>query len=95
MAFPEKKPEEFEPTIKRDPESQSLRHQAVAIDPPPKGAMGIEELLGRFERFAEAQALTDIPGKTPVGVRELLARLGSLADAGYFSSTRDEEPEDK
>lgn len=94
MAIPEKLPEP-PPKIEENAKGQSLREQAVAIDPPPKGAIGIEELLGRFERFAEARALTDLPESGPVGVRELLTRLGSLADAGYFSSTRDEEPDEK
>ena len=74
-------------------EAPPLRERAVAIDPPPSGAIGIEELLGRFERFAEAQAMTDLPEKGPVGVRELLTRLGNLADAGYFSSSRDDDPD--
>ena len=98
MAFPKEKDERTAaPKTKTDldPSGQSLRERAVAIDPPPEGAIGIEELLGRFERFAEAQALTAPPEKGPVGVRELLARLGNLADAGYFSTTRDEEQEDK
>ena len=97
MAIPEKLPEAPEPNFDREPVSKSLRQQVVAIDPPPKGAIGIEELLGRFERFAEAQALTDLPEKSPIGVRELLTRLGNLADAGYFSSSRSEEdePEEK
>jgi len=98
MAFPEKLPDAPQPGVEHDLEGQSLRRQAVAIDPPPSGAIGIEELLGRFERYAEARALTDLPEKSPIGVRELLARLGSLAGAGYFSSTRDEQegdPEEK
>lgn len=94
MAFPEKLPN-FPPTIiENDQDGQSLRKQAVAIDPPPAGAIGIEELLGRFERFAEARALTDFPQSGPVGVRELLTRLGGLADAGYFSSSRDDESDE-
>lgn len=80
---------------KEDLEGQSLRERAVAIDPPPSGAIGIEELLGRFERFAEAQAMTDFPEKSPIGIRELLTRLGNLADAGYFSSKSDDKPDDK
>lgn len=46
-------------------DGQSLRQQAVAIDPQPSGAIGIEKLLGRFERFAEARAMTDLPKKVP------------------------------
>ena len=95
MAFPEKLPDTPQPEIENDPEDQSLRQQAVAIDPPPVGAIGIEELLGRFERFAEARAMTELPERSPIGVRELLTRLGSLADAGYFSSTRDDESDEK
>lgn len=95
MAIPKKSPEPPHPQTQPEAEGQSLRQRAVAIDPPPKGAIGIEELLGRFERFAEARALTDLPESGPVGVRELLTRLGSLADAGYFSTTRDEEPDEK
>ena len=95
MAYAKKKPIAPPPIPGSDHQRQSLRDQAVAIDPPPEGAIGIEELLGRFERFAEARALTDSPEKGPVGVRELLTRLGNLADAGYFSSTRKEEPDEK
>ena len=95
MSFPEELPEAPQPGFEDDLEDQSLRQQAVAIDPPPSGAIGIEELLGRFERFAEARAMTDLPEKSPIGVRELLTRLGNLADAGYFSSTRNDEPDKK
>ena len=95
MALPKELPEAPQPSIENNQEGQSLRERAVAIDPPPSGAIGIEELLGRLERFAEAQAMTDLPEKSPVGVRELLTRLGNLADAGYFSSTRNEEPDEK
>ncbi|MDA1324553.1 MAG: hypothetical protein O3C34_07390 [Proteobacteria bacterium] len=95
MAFPEKLPNVPPPIIENDPEGQSLRKQAVAIDPPPVGAIGIEELLGRFERFAEARALTDFPESGPVGVRELLTRLGGLAGAGYFSPSKDDESDEK
>ena len=95
MALPKELPEAPQPSIENDQEGQSLRQRAVAIDPPPSGAIGIEELLGRLERFAEAQAMTDLPKKSPVSVRELLTRLGNLADAGYFSSTRDDEPDEK
>ena len=95
MALPKELPEAPQASIENEPEGQSLRQRAVAIDPPPSGAIGIEELLGRFERFAEAQAMTDLPKKSPIGVRELLTRLGNLADAGYFSSTRDDESDDK
>lgn len=95
MAFPKKLPDAPETSFENNQKGHSLRDQAVAIDPPPKGAIGIEELLGRFERFAEARALTDLPESSPVGVRELLTRLGNLADAGYFSSTRDDESDEK
>ena len=95
MALPKKLPDAPQPSFADDTEGQSLRERAVAIDPPPSGAIGIEELLGRFERFAEAKALTDLPEKGPVGVQELLTRLGNLTNAGYFSSTRDDEPDEK
>ena len=95
MAFPEKLSNVPPPIIENDPDGQSLRKQAVAIDPPPVGAIGIEELLGRFDRFAEARALTDFPESGPVGVRELLTRLGGLAGAGYFSSTREDDESDE
>ena len=95
MAFPKKSPDAPQSRFENDLEGRSLRQRAVAIDPPPKGAIGIEELLGRFERFAEAKALTDIPERSPIGVRELLTRLGNLADAGYFSSTRDDDSDEK
>jgi hypothetical protein len=95
MALPKERPDAPQPSIEHEPAGQSLRERAVAIDPPPKGAIGIEELLGRFERFAEAQAMTDLPEKSPVGVRELLTRLGNLADAGYFSTKTDDEPDEK
>jgi hypothetical protein len=95
MALPKELPDAPPPVVESEPDGRTLRERAVAIDPPPRGAMGIEELLGRFERFAEAQAMTDMPGSGPVGVRELLARLGSLADAGYFSSRADDKSEDK
>jgi hypothetical protein len=52
-------------------------------------------LLGRFERFAEARALTDFPESGPVGVRELLTRLDGLAGAGYFSPSKDDESDEK
>ena len=95
MAFPDKLSVAPQPSFENDPEGQSLRQQAVAIDPPPNGTIGIEELLGRFERFAEAKALTDLPEKNPIGVRELLTRLESLIDSGYSSSTRDNASEEK
>jgi hypothetical protein len=95
MAFAKKRPAALLPADDENRETRSLQQQAVAIDPPPAGAIGIEELLGRFERLAEAQALGDLPGKGPVGVRELLERLGNLADAGYFSTTDDDEPDQK
>ena len=95
MALPKKLPDVPRLRFGNDLEGQSLRQRAVAIDPPPKGAIGIEELLGRFERFAEAKALTDHPERSPIGVRELLTRLGNLANAGYFSSTRDKDSDEK
>lgn len=70
-----------------------LHGQAVAIDPPPAGAIGIQELLSRFERFAAAAELEDSPDAGAVGVRELLARLSHLADAGYFSPPEPEDPD--
>ena len=85
MAFPKQKPKDLPSQGADDFESGSLRHRAVAIDPPPEGAIGIQELLSRFEQFAESNDLTDPPVDGQVGVRELLARLGNLADAGYFS----------
>ena len=85
MAFPKQKTEAPQTPAVDDFEAGSLRERAVAIDPPPEGAMGIQELLSRFEQFAEANDLTDPPADGQVGVRELLARLGNLADAGYFS----------
>ena len=72
----------------------SLRSQAVAIDPPPEGAIGIRELLARFEGFAAAGELIDPPEKGATGVRELLHRLGNLADAGYFSPTKRPDSEE-
>jgi hypothetical protein len=67
----------------------------VAIDPPPAGAVGIQELLSRFESFAEAGELLDPPQDGAVGVRELLARLGNLVDAGYFASSEAKNSERK
>lgn len=64
----------------------SLQRRAVAVDPPPAGAVGIQELLSRFEDFAEAGELVDPPETGAVGIRELLARLAHLAEAGYFAS---------
>ena len=84
MAFPEKLPDAPQPSFEDDMDGKSLRQQAVAIDPPPSGAIGIKNLLGRFERLAEARAMTDLPEKKPIGVRELLTRLENLADAGYI-----------
>lgn len=95
MAFPKHKLEDLQPQAVTDTEAESLRERAVAIDPPPEGAIGIQELLSRFERFAEANDLTDPPADGQVGVRELLARLGNLADAGYFSAPDPKETEKK
>jgi hypothetical protein len=95
MVFPEKLPDAPQPSFEDDMDGQSLRQQAVAIDPQPSGAIGIEKLLGRFERFAEARAMTDLPKKSPIGVRELLTRLGNLADAGYFAPTGNDDPDQK
>jgi hypothetical protein len=90
MAFPKQKPEEIQARISSDDDAATLRQRAVAIDPPPEGAIGIQELLSRFEHFAEANDLTDPPADGQVGVRELLARLGNLAEAGYFSPAPDD-----
>ena len=95
MAIPKQKPEDLQSRIADDVETGSLRQRAVAIDPPPEGAIGIQELLSRFEQFAEANDLTDPPADGQVGVRELLARLGNLADAGYFSPTESKDSEKK
>lgn len=94
MAFPKQKPEDIQPQAIDEMEIDSLRQRAVAIDPPPEGAIGIQELLSRFESFAESNDLTDPPADGQVGVRELLARLGNLADAGYFSPA-DSDDNDK
>jgi len=53
----------------------------------------MENLLGRFERFAEARAMTDLPEKSPIGVRELLTRLGDLADAAYILPPGNGDPD--
>ena len=95
MAQPNRKPGEIEPTFAEKEDLGGLRSKAVAIDPPPSGAIGIQELLNRFERFAEAGELVDAPKNGAVGVRELLARLGNLADGGYFSSPNAEESEEQ
>ena len=92
MAFPKEKTEDLQSQASDDFEAGSLRQRAVAIDPPPEGAIGIQELLSRFEQFAESNDLTDPPADGQVGVKELLARLGNLADAGYFSPA---DPKDR
>ena len=92
MAQPKKKLGENERTIAATEDLGTLRSRAVAIDPPPNGAIGIQELLNRFERFAEADELVDPPEDGAVGVRELLARLANLADGGYFSSPNTDDP---
>ena len=95
MAEPNRKPQEFEQPANRRAGAGSLRLRAVAVDPPPAGAVGIQELLSRFEGFAEAGELLDPPQDGAVGVRELLARLANLADAGYFSSPETDMSEKK
>ena len=90
MAYAKILPEVMQPIIEANMERKSLRDRAVAIDPPPAGAIGIEELLGRFENFSETHDLTAPPEKGPVGVRELLARLDNLAQAGHFSADEDD-----
>ena len=90
MAFADKMPEMPNPVIENDTGSQTLRQQAVAIDPPPLGAIGIEELLGRFENLAQAGTLTEQPEKGAIGVRDLLERLNNLAEAGHFYSNNDD-----
>ena len=93
MAFPEQLPDAPQPRFEDDTDGKSLRQQAVAIDPPPSRAIGMENLLGRFERFAEARAMTDLPEKSPIGVRELLTRLGDLADAAYILPPGNGDPD--
>lgn len=95
MAFPKQKSEPSQSQAADEFEAGSLRQRAVAIDPPPEGAIGIQELLSRFEQFAETNDLTDPPADGQIGVRELLARLGNLADAGYFSPADPEDGENK
>ena len=91
MPYARKLPEPPPQVLDEEQEGSSLRDWAVAIDPPPPGAVGIEELLGRFEQFAEAGSMTNPPEDGAVGVRELLARLGNLAESGHFSSGKDDE----
>ena len=57
MPTAKKQPDLSEPAIDRDLETPTLREQAVAIDPPPAGAMGIEEELPlrREPRRVDAQ----------------------------------------
>ena len=86
MAQPSRKPDEIEQSFAETKELSTLKSQAVAIDPPPSGAIGIQELLNRFERFAEADELVGLPEDRSVGVRELLERLDDLVQAGHFSS---------
>ena len=95
MAFSKQKPQDVQPEAADEFETRSLRQRAVAIDPPPEGAIGIQELLSRFEQFAATNDLTDPPVDGQVGVRELLARLGNLADAGYFSPANPKDNEEK
>jgi hypothetical protein len=95
MAQPSRKPVEVAPTASEIEQLSTLRSRAVAIDPPPDGAIGIKELLDRFACFAEAGELVDSPENSAVGVRELLDRLGNLADAGYFSSTTGSDDPDE
>ena len=90
MAEPKRKPEGIEQFVSDRLNAESLRRRAVAVDPPPAGAIGIQELLGRFEGFAEVGELLDPPQNGVVGIRELLARLANLADAGYFSPSETE-----
>jgi hypothetical protein len=95
MAYAKILPEVLRPIIEANLERRTLRDRAVAIDPPPPGAIGIEELLGRFENFPEAQDLTALPENGPVGVRQLLERLDNLARAGHFSADEDDGSEEK
>jgi hypothetical protein len=95
MPFAKISPDTIRPTIEDEQDRHPLRDCAVAIDPPPSGAIGIEELLGRFEQFAESASLTDHPEVGPVGVKELLSRLNNLADAGKLSSPKDPDRDDK
>ena len=95
MAEAERKPDNTEQVPDYRPTIGDLRGRAVAVDPPPAGAIGIQELLSRFESFAEADELVDPPQDGAVGVRELLARLGDLADAGYFASAEAESSKRK
>jgi len=94
MAFPEKLSETPNPVIKNNVGSQTLCQQAMAIDPPPVGAIGIEGLLGRFERLAEVGTLTAHSEKGVVGVRDLLKRLNNLVEEGHFSPTNDDTPDE-
>jgi len=73
----------------------ALRSKAVAIDPPPDGAIGIRELLERFERFAQADELVTPPENGAVGIKALLDRLGGLAKTGYFTAGKDGDSEDR
>ena len=59
MAQPKEKPKEVEQRTVEPDEFSTLRSHAVAIDPPTGGAIGIQELLDRFERFAAAEKLVD------------------------------------
>lgn len=95
MAEAERKPDNAEQTLGGRPTVGALGGRAVAIDPPPAGAIGIQELLSRFESFAEADEFLHPPQDGAVGVRELLARLGNLADAGYFASSEAESSKRK
>lgn len=95
MAQAQRKPGNVEQTLGDRPTVGALQSRAVAVDPPPAGAIGIQELLRRFESFAEADQLLDPPQDGAVGVRELLARLANLADAGYFAPSEPERSDRK
>ena len=85
MAEPKRKADKFEPQTNNRLIEGSLQRKAVAVDPPPEGAIGIQELLNRFEGFAETGELSNHTETGIIGVRELLARLANLAEAGYFA----------
>ena len=95
MAEPERKPHDVRTVVHDRTVVDGLRSKAVAVDPPTDGAIGIQELLRRFEAFTAADELVDPPDEGAVGIHELLARLAYLADAGYFSSHEAESPEGK
>ena len=95
MGQPKNRPEDRKKSFADEIAGGALRRQAVAIDPPPEGAIGIQELLSRFENFAETDGLGNSPQDGPVGVRELLARLANLTESGYFSPRDTDEPKKK